>query len=131
MTEPEAALIPNVSSTSDATGKASRMRSRGVRRPTVVQNSRMPILVVANTAANPETRIPAARPHLAPLPSAKPSAVDSNANFATNPGKGGRPATSMTQQTNMNPRNAMAAGSAVPTSSSTPYGSISATPNAV
>ena len=43
---------------------------------------------------------------------------DSNANFATKPDSGGKPETSSTQQTKAIPRNAMAAGIAMPISSS-------------
>src|SRR5690606_29620536 len=100
----------------------------------VVQKSRMPILVNATTPAKPVTSTATTRTQpspLAPASGAVSSTVDSSANFATKPGRGGSPLTSSTQQTNISPRNAIAAGIAAPISPSVPYGSGVFTPKAM
>src|SRR5688500_661620 len=85
--------------TRKATGAASSTRTRGVVLAVTVQKSRMPALVKATTPAKPLTSTAAARVHAAGPRSAAGAAaiaVESNANFAMNPGSGGRPVTSST-----------------------------------
>src|SRR5690606_26222708 len=130
-----AAIVrPMQSKSSSATGAASMTRSRGVVRPTTLQNRRMPIRVSETIAASPVMSIAPTKIHDCTGSSAVgaiPTAADNMANFEMNPESGGNPATSSAQHTNVRPRNAIAAGIAMPTSSSTPSGSgASSIPNA-
>src|SRR5690606_11471329 len=132
MTGSAAIVKPTQSSTSTATGAASITRRRGVLRPTTLQNSRIPIRVNATSAASPVHSIAAMKTHeCTPFKGAISTAADSSANLAMNPDSGGNPATSNAQLTNARPRKAIAAGIAMPTSSSTSSGSCeSSIPNA-
>src|SRR5688572_456185 len=117
-----------------ATGAASITRRRGVVRPTTLQNNRMPMRVSAMIAARPVPSIVPTNTHeyiASGAVGATSTAADNSANLETKPDSGGNPATSNAQETNANPRNAMAAGIATPTSSSTSMGSSeSSAPNA-
>src|SRR5688572_990558 len=117
------AAVPGTTqiATRNATGAASRTRKRGVVLAVTVQNSRIPARVSATTPTKPLTsttvvRVQAAAPR--PAVGAAAMAVESSANFAMNPGSGGKPVTSSTQLTNTRPRNSMARGIATPVSSS-------------
>src|SRR5512138_904242 len=122
------------SSSNIATGAASITRNRGVVRPTTLQNRRIPIRASETIAARPVMSIAPTKIHDCTGRSAvgaTPTAADSIANFDTKPDSGGNPATNNAQHTNARPRNAIAAGIATPTSSSTSNGSCeSSMPNA-
>jgi hypothetical protein len=92
----------------------------GVVRAAKLRKSRMPMRLNAMTLTNPEITMEAHRTHVeAGAPSANDdfNTTDSSANFARNPGSGGKPLTRRTQQTKPMPKKAMAAGIATPTSS--------------
>ena len=93
MTGLAAAPSAMANATSSATGAASSTRSRGVVRAVTLQKRRMPTRLSATRLARPEASTARERPRGAVTPAAGAAsiAVESSANFATNPGQRRQP----------------------------------------
>src|SRR6185312_7438235 len=104
---------------SASTATASTLFSCGATRPPGAQKCRMPALDSEMVAASPETSSSANSSH--PVSDARPCKLDSAArseNFATNPERGGKPATSSAHVKKVSPSSAIDTGNVRPTSGS-------------